>query len=166
MSRKKIYLTYKDIEEDIKILAKNILNSSVRYDAIVAISGGGLIPGRMLRNYINLPIYCVNIKTYNENNQQNNDVKIVQWFGKNEITELSTKNILFIDDLDDTRNTLYWIIKLINDENEGLNCNKVGFGLLYNKLKKKSYKIPDEFQYYTAKDIEDKWVVFPWEIYN
>ena len=166
MSQKKIYLTYKDIDEDTKLLAKNILNSSIRYDAIIAISGGGLIPARIIRNYINIPIYCVNIKTYNEKNEQNNDVKIVQWLGKNEIAELSNKNVLFIDDLDDTRNTLQWIIKLINDENEELNCNKVGFGLLYNKIKQKSYIIPDEFQYYTAKEIEDKWVVFPWEIYN
>ncbi len=38
-------------------------------DYIVAIAGGGLIPARILRTFINVPIISVTISFYNDKNQ-------------------------------------------------------------------------------------------------
>ena len=60
----KINLSYETIVNDIRKLAININNSDTKYDAIISIAGGGLIPSRLLRNYLNIPIYSINVKFY------------------------------------------------------------------------------------------------------
>lgn len=45
----KIWYTYDDIHRVIKGLAEKIQNSGVKYNAMIAIGGGGFIPARMLR---------------------------------------------------------------------------------------------------------------------
>ena len=63
----KIFIDFKQLKNDVKILSNKILESRIRYDAMIAITGGGLVPARLLRNYLKIPIYCVNIKYYDEN---------------------------------------------------------------------------------------------------
>ena len=46
--KQKIWYTYDDIHRVIKALAEKIQNSGVKYDAMIAIGGGGFIPARML----------------------------------------------------------------------------------------------------------------------
>ena len=52
----KLYLSFSDIQNDVKILADKIIASGIKYEAIIAISGGGLIPARLLRTRLNIPI--------------------------------------------------------------------------------------------------------------
>jgi len=66
---KKIFIDFKQIKNDIKILANEIIHSKFNYQAIIAITGGGLVPARLLRNYLNIPIFCVNIKYYDKNDK-------------------------------------------------------------------------------------------------
>ena len=49
MMKKKVWYTYDDIHRVIKQLAEKIQASGVRYDAMIAIGGGGFIPARILR---------------------------------------------------------------------------------------------------------------------
>tara|TARA_B110000967_G_scaffold132026_1_gene134798 strand:+ start:714 stop:869 length:156 start_codon:yes stop_codon:yes gene_type:complete len=35
-------------------------------DIVIAIGGGGLIPSRIIRNYINKPIYVVTVSLYDD----------------------------------------------------------------------------------------------------
>ena len=53
----KLYLTFDIICDDIKNIKNQIIASNNTYDAILTISGGGLIPSRLLRTYLNIPIY-------------------------------------------------------------------------------------------------------------
>src|SRR6056300_1965334 len=134
----KINLSYETIIKDIRKLAMNINNSDTKYAAIISIAGGGIIPGRLLRNYLNIPIYSINVKFYNNNNEINNEGQIIQWLSDKEIQELSGKNVLIVDDLDDTRTTLLFII----DKLKHYSFNKIGIAVLYNKKKDKSGEIP------------------------
>ena len=156
----KINISYETIIKDIKKLALNINNSDTKYDAIISIAGGGLIPGRLLRNYLNIPIYSINVKFYNNNNEINNEGQIIQWLSDKEIQELSGKNVLIVDDLDDTRTTLLFII----DKLKHYSFNKIGIAVLYNKKKDKSGEIPLFCEYFMVKDVDNHWINFPWEM--
>ena len=45
---KKIWYTYDDIHKVVKQVAEKVQNSGVKYDAMIAIGGGGFIPARTL----------------------------------------------------------------------------------------------------------------------
>ena len=163
MSNKQ-FINFSEFVIDIAELAEKIANVDVKYDAIIAIAGGGLVPARLLRNYLKLPIYSINIKTYDEEyKEKSGEVDVVQWLGKAECCSLGGKNILFVDDLDDTRGTLKHVVDLLNSPDEGISAGEVGFAVLYNKVKEKVYELPDRYHYYSTRDVEDNWIVFPWE---
>ena len=158
----KIHIDYQTFLNDIELLAAKINSSTIKYDAMIAITGGGLFPARVLRNYLNIPIYTVNVKFYDEFDKKTSEPKILQWLGENEKKQLQNKNILIVDDLDDTRGTILQVLLLmLQDEN--LKINNIGISVLYNKLKDKVNTIPSFCEYIFVKEIEDNWVVFPWE---
>ncbi len=162
----KIYLDFNEIKKDIIYLANKILESNIKFDAIIALCGGGLVPARLLRNYLEIPIYCLNIKLYNCNNKINEDPIILQWFENEIIDSLQNKNILIVDDLDDTGSTLYHITNLIENGYKSykpIKYKTLAISVLYNKLKSKKNCIDVKYPYFKVLDIEDKWVVFPWE---
>ena len=37
-----------------------------------------------LRNYLNIPIYCINVKYYDKNNAFNKRPQIIKWIGNQE----------------------------------------------------------------------------------
>ena len=162
----KLYLNFNEIKSDIINLANKILESNIKFDAIIALCGGGLVPARLLRNYLEIPIYCLNIKLYNSNNEINEDPIILQWLDNKIIDSLQNKNILIVDDLDDTGSTLYHITNLIENGYKlykPIKYKTLAISVLYNKLKNKKNNINIKYPYFKVLDIEDKWVVFPWE---
>ena len=56
---KKIWYSYNDIHLVLQELAAKIKNAPVKYDAMIAIGGGGFIPARILRSFLHIPIYAV-----------------------------------------------------------------------------------------------------------
>ena len=67
----KIWYTYDDIHRTVKHIAQKINEAGVKYDAMIAIGGGGFIPARMLRTFLDIPIYAVTTAYYlNETDSQ------------------------------------------------------------------------------------------------
>ena len=155
----KIIFSYNQIHTIIQNLAQKILQQ-YNPDIIIAISGGGLIPSRILRTYLDCEILCVGIKLYNGNIQNPIPVK-TQWFAKN-FDKLKGKNILIVDEIDDTRRTLSYVI----DEIEIYNPNDIAIAVIHNKIKNKAYKFPKQYKYFSGEDILDEWIVYPWEQTN
>ena len=160
---KKIFIDFKQIKNDIKILANEIIHSKFNYQAIIAITGGGLVPARLLRNYLNIPIFCVNIKYYDKNDNILKNPVIVQWLSTSEINSLKKKNILIVDDLNDTGSTINLVVDLLcntyTNKIKPVNFNHLGVAVLYDKLKNKN-KLSESISYYKTKDIGDNWIVF------
>ncbi|MGB6462798.1 MAG: phosphoribosyltransferase [Nitrosotalea sp.] len=48
------FLTWSDVETDVKILAKKIKNTGFRFDEIATVSRGGLIPARLLADQLDI----------------------------------------------------------------------------------------------------------------
>ena len=165
MSDNKLYLTFNDICRDIKIIKDKIHYSNQKYDAILTISGGGLIPSRLLRTHLNIPIYSVGISFYVGEEMKKQPV-IFQWLRDCEMNFLKNKRILIVDELSDTMGTLNLLVNQLVDK--GFKPENLGIAVLYDKIKKKRWSpVMDNFElgenYFVAERIEDRWVVFPWD---
>ena len=156
----KITFTYDFIQERCNDNYSKI-KSEFNPDVILSIGGGGLIPTRMLRKNIDLPIYVVTLSTYDENNNPIDTPRDIQWM---DFSELKDKRILIVDEVDDTRKTLMYLVdKLVNKE--GLNRDNLGVFVIHNKLKEKyeSNKGLDVSFYLACDDVAGVWIVYPWE---
>ena len=116
----------------------------------------------MLRSNLNLPIYVVTLSTYDENDNPILEPRLVQWM---DFSEIRNKRILVVDEVDDTRKTLKYLVnKLTIDEQ--INRENLGFFVLHNKIKSKEITLNElNIGYYNSgENVEDMWIVYPWEI--
>ena len=146
------YVSYNTVHKLVQGLAQKILDSGFDPDVIVAIGSGGFIPARIIKTFINRPIYGVDHK------HRNHPTKI-QWI--DEVQEqLKGKKVLLIDEVDDTRATLaYCVGELLSYQPE-----EIAVLVLHNKLKKKDVDFPPEIKrYYPAMEIKDVWIRYPWD---
>ena len=60
----KFYVSYNTVHKLIKKLAQKIEDSGFDPDVIVAIGSGGFIPARIIKTFINRPIFAVGISYY------------------------------------------------------------------------------------------------------
>uniref|UniRef100_A0A6C0J0T2 Phosphoribosyltransferase domain-containing protein n=1 Tax=viral metagenome TaxID=1070528 RepID=A0A6C0J0T2_9ZZZZ len=149
----KLYYTYTDINNLIKNKKTDLKNLNV--DLIIAIGGGGLIPGRIARNYIEKDIYVITVKLYNSDDTIGK-IDVIQWIN----IDLKDKNVLIIDEINDTGTTLdYCINKLYTDNN----MNKFSVFVLNHKDKIKAKEIKVSGEYIIGENIKDYWVVYPWD---
>ena len=110
--------------------------SNQKYDAILTISGGGLIPSRLLRTHLNIPIYSVGISFYVGEEMKKQPI-IFQWLRDSEMNFLKDKRILIVDELSDTMGTLNLLVNQLVDK--GFKPENLGIAVLYDKRKKKRW---------------------------
>ena len=159
----KLYFKYNHVH--------NIIDSMVprvrvfNPDVIIAIGGGGFIPARILRTHIKVPILAVSVELYDDTtNSAGTNVNIKQWFDDSYGTGKLVKNgrVLIIDEIDDTRKTLECVVNKIQQHNP----SDIAIGVIHNKIKKKSGVLPQSIKYISGKDIDDDWVIYPWDDKN
>jgi hypoxanthine phosphoribosyltransferase len=159
MKNDKFYVSYNTVHKLIKDLANKIKDSNFDPDVIVAIGSGGFIPARIIKTFINRPIYAVGISYYGIDNKHRNHPTKIQWI--DEVQEqLKGKKLLLIDEVDDTRTTLaYCVGELLKYKPE-----EIAVLVLHNKRKEKDVNFPDEIKrYYPAMEIDDIWIKYPWD---
>lgn len=160
MMKKKVWYTYDDIHRVIKQLAEKIQASDVRYDAMIAIGGGGFIPARILRCFLEIPIYAITTAYYDSDNegQVTDSVKKIQWLDPMPET-LRGKNVLVVDEVDDSRVTLEFCLNELAKEQFGT----VGIAVLHEKIKEKQGKLPENMPYFSGLTVPDWWINYPWD---
>lgn len=151
----KLHISYNDIHTLVSDLAEKIIDAKFKPDYILAIGGGGFIPARILRTFIDVPIISVTINFYNEDDTINDTPNIVQWI---DCESLKDKKILIVDEIDDTRRTLKHLINMLNNED----VRDLGIAVIHNKIKKKELDIT--YPYFEGEKIDDIWVIYPWDI--
>ena len=148
----KIYYSYNTIHNIIVSKIHNI--KEFNPDFIIAIGGGGLIPARIIRSHINVPILVITVSLYN-GDKKGSKINVIQWINNN----LKDKKILIVDEIDDTRTTLDFCIKKLKEEN---NANNIGVFVVHNKIKKKESDLKN-IKYMYGEEIKDNWVVYSWD---
>ncbi len=155
----KLYFSYNDIHKTVKNLASQIGESGYDPQLMVAIGTGGFIPARILKTFVEKPIYTVGISYYDHENKPKNSPQKIQWIDEVE-QKLQGKKILLVDEVDDSRSTLeYCLRELLKHEPA-----EIAVAVLHNKRKEKRGEIPAEIDYYFAgMELDDMWICYPWD---
>jgi len=155
----KLYFSYAQIHNTVRLLAQRISASGFRADVIVAIGTGGFIPARILKTYLHLPILTVGLKLYNDDNTAEASPQKIQWIDEIE-KKITGRRVLLVDEVDDSRVTLeYCLGELLRHDPA-----EIAVGVLHNKKKQKRGSYPPEItKIFFGEELEDQWVVYPWD---
>lgn len=140
----KIYIDWNDFHQDVKELCK-ILKNEGRYNKIVAVSRGGLLPAGVIAYELDIRNTAViNVSTY----VGEEHLKLDKIADADNVGEVDEKTLV-VDDLADSGQTFSVMRKQFP---------KGRFVSVYAKEKGKK-----EVDFY-AREMPDEWIVFPWDI--
>lgn len=157
----KFNFTYNDVHNTICDSAKRILESGYNPDYILAIGGGGLIPARILRTYIDRPILMVAVARYTNDTDtaKAGEPRKLQWLETD--TNLAGKKVLVVDEIDDERTTLEFTLNHLIEANPEAEFSVY---VVHNKVKEKKGQIPAAIEHYFAgMELGDDWVNYAWD---
>ena len=167
---KKIYYSWQDVQGACLDIAKQINNSDWRPDYIVGLTRGGLIPAVLLSQYLEIPMKSLDVSLRDGGDCVSNLSMAEDAFGYNaaNVGDPLCKNILIVDDINDTGATFAWIKEdwqsgcLPNDARwDYVWGYNVRFATLTNNSA--SSELVDYSVWEVNKAEEDCWLVYPWE---
>jgi hypoxanthine phosphoribosyltransferase len=176
---KKVYYTWNDVEGACLDIVRQIYKDKWRPDYIVGITRGGAIPAVMLSQYLGVPMRPLQVSLRDGGDCVSDLNMAEEAFGCVPLEEQETinsrwdpsyrKNILVVDDINDSGATISWIK---NDWPSG--ClpnqtdvwgkvwhNNVRFAVLTDNMSSK--ETVDYSCWEVNKAEEDCWLVYPWE---
>lgn len=156
---------------------------------MIAIGGGGYVPARILRSFLkqpgspNIPIQAIGLSLYEQLGtdtqveQPGTKVTRTQWLDLSslEMANLIGKNVLIVDEVDDTRTTLEYAVKELESDvaaaaklaGRGTENTNFTIFVLHNKDKPKKGHLPEDMmregRYLAARTVGDVWINYPWE---
>jgi uncharacterized protein len=159
---KKIYHTWQDIESQTQDILRQIMLSNWRPDYVVGLTRGGLVPANLISQYLGCRMETLKVSLRDGAEQESN-----LWMAEDAYEQ---KNILIVDDINDSGATLNWI-----REDWMSGCfpkdkrwkevwgSNVRVACLYDNESSKS-KLDVAYSAVTVnKADKDIWIVFPWE---
>ncbi len=154
----KLYVSYNQVHKSLGEIAPEI-KTKFDPDIIVGIGGGGFIPSRILRTFINVPILSIGIQLYKCNDKMHPDgPQKFQWFDSISKKQIVGKRVLLVDEVDDTRTTLRFCVDQLGREF----VKEIGVLVLHNKKKEKEHL--NVTRYFACHETDgSQWIVYPWE---
>ena len=158
----KMYISYNNVHQLCQESANKI--KQFKPDLIIAIGGGGFIPARMLRSFLkepgqpNVRIMAIILSLYEDIETVGSQAESVgtqvvrtQWIDYHQSkVDLVGKNVLIIDEVDDTRTTLHYALSEPKKDVE-------------EHAKAKNAEIMKTGNYFAARTVPDCWIAYPWE---
>jgi hypoxanthine phosphoribosyltransferase len=154
-------LTYQDVESLTNEILRQMNRDSWRPDYVVGLTRGGLLPAILMSQYLDVPMECLKVSLRDGREQEHN-----LWMAED---AYNGKNILIVDDINDSGATLNWIKADWEDFHPSKRepwstiwNNSVRIAVLINNE-------PSEFKRidYSALEInkleDPRWVNFPFE---
>ena len=179
---KKIYYTWQDVENQTQEILRQLQRDAWMPDYVVGLTRGGLTPANLISQYLEVPMETLKVSLRDDNSQPESNLWMAEdAFGYVDLSDREftegdrsskeiRKNILIVDDINDSGATLNWIKQdwtsgcLPNDSawNDIWGNNVRVAVLVDNESSTSELKIN-----YSAVDLnkaeEDVWIVFPWE---
>lgn len=188
----KLIINQRELQGLISKICRDIIITDWRPDYIVGITRGGLVPAVMISQYLNIPMHTLNVSLRDggepESNlwmaedalgpqskerfvEDENDIGGILSAASDLLEQGATyKNILLVDDINDTGATFNWIIDdwksscFPNDPSwEEVWNNNVKFAVLVDNQASKCNVKMDYSGMEINKAENDVWVDFPWE---
>lgn len=183
----KVYVSYNQLHDIIRrTVQRTNLIERFSPTLLIAISAGGFLPTRILRNIIkseiggkSLPIQTIGLCLYESDEHR---IFKTQWIStdrKNDplAISFSGQHILVVDEVDETRTTLSYAIeeleKDIARERNEMHENgqewfepKLGIFVVHNKMVPKRGILSKELldnAYFVGENVGGEWIVYPWD---
>jgi len=154
-------VSWKEIEKGCKELYKKL--PKTKYDAIICISTGGLIPGKIISDLMDLPLGVVSSKRYKYRGKKVKEWKVntnIQWHRRpvRRGGMPRIRNVLIIDDIICNGKTLQKVIQNIRNFTS---VKEIDVCVLFDKVNemKVDFKASNCYKYKEVKS----WIVYPWE---
>ena len=172
---KKLYYTWQDIEHQTQEILRQLHLDAWRPDYVVGLTRGGLVPATLISQYLGVQMHTLSVSLRDSNNGPESNLWMAEdAFGYAVHDAMCSgdgrKNILIVDDINDSGATLNWIKQdwpsgcLPNDDrwNDVWDNNVRVAALVNNEASASNLTVR-----YSAIDLnkaeEDVWIVFPWE---
>jgi len=171
---KKIYHTWQEIECQTQEILRQIMQSNWRPDYVIGLTRGGLIPANLISQYLEVPMQTLKVSLRDEAEQESNLWMAEDAYGYKILDPMCSddgrKNILIVDDINDSGATLNWIRQdwmsscfPTDDRWNEIWGTNVRVACLYDNESSKS-QLPVTYSAVAInKAHEDAWIVFPWE---
>ncbi len=144
-----IQMTWPKYINAINKIIKHFQDNNIRFDIIIGLTRGGLIPGVIASHKLDIPMMPFNPHVLHSNGTPREPVNLP-------ISPTVIRKVLIMDDISDTGKTFDKTVKFFT--NSGFN---VVTAAVY--INKKTAIFEPDFVLY---DSHKKWVVFPYEIEN
>jgi hypoxanthine phosphoribosyltransferase len=172
---KKIYHTWYDVEcQTQEILRQIVTHDSWRPDYVVGITRGGLMPAMLISQYLECPMHTLKVSLRDGAEQESNLWMAEDAYGHRDFDPMTShdgrKNILIVDDINDSGATLNWIQKdwksscFPKDARwKQIWGSNVRVACLYDNESSAS-KLDVMYSAISInKSADPAWIVFPWE---
>lgn len=164
---KKIYHTWQDVEHQTQEILRQLHQDQWQPDYVVGITRGGLIPANLISQYLGCRMETLKVSLRDGAEQESNLWMAEDAFGHDMDRP---RNILIVDDINDTGATLNWIYQdwpsgCFPDSPRWKEVwgRNVRVACLYDNETSKS-KLDVTYSCVTInKSSDPQWIVFPWE---
>jgi hypoxanthine phosphoribosyltransferase len=165
---KKIYYTWQDVEHQTQEILRQLQRDAWQPDYVVGLTRGGLVPANLISQYLEVPMECLKVSLRDNHSQPESNLWMAEdAFGYDREVP---KNILIVDDINDSGATLNWIKQ---DWQSSCFPNEPHWKYVWGHNVRIATLVDNEASEseltvsYTAvglnKAEEDCWIVFPWE---
>ena len=146
---KYLFVTWEDLEDLVARLANKIYESGYRAELIVGVSRGGLVPTRLLSDYLNVrDVIVLGVSFYEALGKPSKEPRITHPLSR----DIRSKRVLLIDDVSDTGGSLILARSHVLSFSPG--------SLLVCTLHRKPWS---KFHPDIYVDETDRWIIYPWE---
>lgn len=176
---KKVYVSWTDVQRQTQEIIRQMYLDGWQPDYIVGITRGGLVPANLISQYLDVSMYTLQVRLRDGNDdecesnlwmsedafgyRQNDD-------GQGYSNSVDRKNILIVDDINDSGATINWIRQdwqttcMPSDPawSEIWGSN-VRIATLYDNETSQSEVLVNYAAETVNKHNDPQWIVFPWE---
>ena len=151
---KKVYVSWNDVQRQVQELVRQMWQDRWGPEYVVGITRGGLTPANLISQYLGVPMETLKVSLRGEEpNCESN-------FWMQEDADRG-RNILIVDDINDSGETLNWIQK---DWGQSVRWgDNVRVAVLYDNESSDSLHTPDYSAESINKAADPQGIVFPWE---